>query len=115
MNTLLQDVEITGTLSFTDDFIFHGKIEGEIHSPGILTLGEDAVVTGDVKTRAVVIFGKVEGSVTVQERCEMRASAVVLGDVTAGTFAVEEGATLVGRSKVGKAAAAAAAAANKSA
>ena len=102
MNLLLQDVEITGTLSFTEELTFHGKHDGEIVSPGALTVGETAVIKGDIKTKSAIICGKVIGTITVQERCQMKPTAVVEGDVTAGTFALEEGASFMGRSMVGK-------------
>jgi cytoskeletal protein CcmA (bactofilin family) len=44
----------------------------------------------------------VEGTIAAQERCDLKATATVIGDITAGTLAVEEGATFSGSSKVGK-------------
>ncbi len=77
-------------------------IEGEVSSDGALTVGENALIKGEIKTRAVTLFGKVEGNITVQERCELKSNAVLVGDVSAGTLAIEEGATFLGRSQVGK-------------
>ena len=102
MNTLLEDVELKGTISFASELLVQGKIEGEVTSPGVLTVGDKAAIKADVKVRSVVIFGKVEGSITATERCELKATAVVVGDITAGTLAVEEGASFSGSSKVGK-------------
>lgn len=101
-NVLANDVEIKGSIKFSHDLIIDGKIEGEVQSDGSLTVGENALIKGEIKTRAVTIFGKVEGNITVQERCELKSNAVLVGDVTAGTLAIEEGATFLGRSQVGK-------------
>jgi len=101
-NTLAQDVEITGVISFLENLTIEGKVEGEITSPGALTVGENAFIKGNIKTRSVVIWGKVEGNITVQERCEAKASATIIGDISAGTFSAAEGATFLGRSRVGK-------------
>ena len=68
MNILAQDVEITGTIPFRDSLTIEGKIDGEITAPGDLTIGETAVVKGDISTRSAIILGKVEGTITVQER-----------------------------------------------
>lgn len=108
-NVLANDVEIKGSIKFSHDLIIDGKIEGEVSSDGALTVGENALIKGEIKTRAVTLFGKVEGNITVQERCELKSNAVLVGDVTAATLAIEEGATFLGRSQVGKGAAAKAA------
>ncbi|MDB6140909.1 MAG: polymer-forming cytoskeletal [Verrucomicrobiaceae bacterium] len=108
MNLLAKDVEIVGTITFKDSLTIEGKIEGEIISGGDLTIGESATINGNIRSRNVVVQGRVEGNITVQERCDARSTATIVGDITAGTFAVAEGATFSGRSRVGKAAVAAA-------
>ena len=107
-NILSSDVEIKGSLKFSNDLIIDGKIEGEVTSDGSLTVGENACVQGEIRTKSVVIFGRVQGNITVTERCELKSSAVLEGDVVAGTLAIEEGATFMGKSSVGKNAVAAA-------
>jgi cytoskeletal protein CcmA (bactofilin family) len=107
-NILSSDVEIKGSLKFSNDLIIDGKIEGEVTSDGSLTVGENAYVQGEIRTKSVVLFGRVQGNITVTERCELKSSAVLEGDVVAGTLAIEEGATFMGKSSVGKSAVAAA-------
>lgn len=101
-NVLANDVEIKGSIKFSHDLIVDGKIEGEVHSDGALTVGENALIKGEIKTRSVVIFGKVEGNITVVERCELKSNAILIGDIAAGTLSIEEGATFMGQSSVGK-------------
>ncbi len=101
-NVLANDVEIKGSIKFSHDLIIDGKIEGEVISDGSLTVGENALIKGEVKTRSVIIFGKVEGNITVAERCELKSNAVLCGDIAAGTLSIEEGATFMGQSSVGK-------------
>ena len=48
------------------------------------------------------------GNITVGERCELKSAAILEGDITAGTLSIEEGATFMGKSAVGKRAAQAA-------
>jgi len=102
-NILSSDVEIKGSLKFSNDLIIDGKIDGEVSSDGGLTVGENAVVTGEIKTKTVTVFGKVLGNITVSGRCELKANAFLEGDVGAGTLAIEEGATFIGKSSVGSA------------
>lgn len=102
MNVVAKDVEIRGTIKFSRDFIVDGRIEGEVQSGGCLTIGENAVIQGEIKTSAVVVFGKVQGNMTVDGLCFLKNDSVVIGDITAGTLSIEEGATFVGQSAVGK-------------
>ena len=99
-NILTSDVELTGTLTFDTELIFDGKLDGEIISEGTLILGKNAVVKGEVRTKSVTIHGTVNGNVTVQERCELKSNAELLGDLKAMRIIIEEGATFIGHSEV---------------
>jgi len=102
IDVLESGVEIKGSLKSSHDLHFDGKIEGEIHSTGTLTVGENATIKGGIKTRAVVIFGNVEGNIAVQDRCELKSTAHVAGDITSGSLTMAEGAAFNGQSKVGQ-------------
>ncbi|MFZ4778678.1 MAG: bactofilin family protein [Terrimicrobiaceae bacterium] len=99
-NILAGDVEILGTLKFENELIFDGKLDGEIISEGILTLGKNAQVKGEIKTKAVTVHGTVNGNITVSERCELKASSQLNGDLKAMRIIIEEGATFIGKSEV---------------
>lgn len=99
-NILSSDVEIKGSLKFQNDLTIDGKIEGEINSPGNLTVGENAEVRGEIKTKSVIVLGKVNGNITVEERCELKGRAQLIGDLKAARLVIEEGATFVGKSEV---------------
>ncbi len=99
-NVLSNDIEIKGTLIFKSDMVLDGKVEGEISSPGTLTLGQNAEVHGEIKTHSVVIRGMVNGNVTVEDRCELRGEAQLVGDLKASRLVMEQDATLVGKSEV---------------
>ena len=100
-NVLANDVDIKGTIKFENELIFDGKIEGEIISDaGSLTLGKNADVHGEVKTKSLVVHGNVTGNITVSERCELKASSQLTGDLKAMRIIIEEGATFIGKSEV---------------
>ena len=100
-NVLSNDVEIKGSIKFGNEFTFDGKIEGEISSnDGILTVGENGDVHGEIKAKSVIVMGKVHGNITVQERCELRSRSQLIGDLRAARLIIEEGATFVGKSEV---------------
>jgi len=99
-NILGADVEVKGTIKFQGDMTIDGKVEGEITSPGTLTVGENAEIRGEIKTKSVTVLGKVHGNIIVEERCELKTRAVLMGDLKAARLMIEEGATFVGKSEV---------------
>jgi cytoskeletal protein CcmA (bactofilin family) len=99
-NILSADVEIKGSIKFQSELIIDGKVEGEITSPGVLTLGENAEVRGEIKTKSATVLGKVHGNITVDERCELKGRAQLIGDLKAARLQIEDGATFVGKSEV---------------
>jgi cytoskeletal protein CcmA (bactofilin family) len=99
-NILSSDVEIKGSLKFQNELTIDGKIEGEIVSTGVLTVGENAEIKGEIKTKSVTVLGKVHGNITVEERCELKSHAVLHGDLKATRLVIEDGATFVGKSEV---------------
>jgi cytoskeletal protein CcmA (bactofilin family) len=108
---LSEDVEIIGTITFSDNLTIEGKVLGDVISKGDLTIGENAFVKGNIEARTASVHGRVEGNINVQGRCEAGATASIVGDVAALTFSIQEGATLMGRSRIGKTAVTAAGAA----
>jgi cytoskeletal protein CcmA (bactofilin family) len=99
-NLLSSDVEIKGSIKFQNELTVDGKVEGEITSAGILTVGENSEIKGEIKTKSVTVYGKVHGNITVDERCELKARASLFGDLKATRLVIEEGATFVGKSEV---------------
>ena len=101
-NTLASDVEITGSIKFSHDLIIDGKIDGEVISDGSLTIGENAMIKGEIKTKSVVVFGQVNGNIEVKEHCALKKDARIVGDIKAGTLSIEGGASFMGQSAVGE-------------
>jgi cytoskeletal protein CcmA (bactofilin family) len=99
-NLLSADVEIKGSIKFQNELTIDGKVEGEITSTGTLTVGENAEIRGEIRTKSATVLGKVHGNITVDERCELKARAVLQGDLKAARLVIEEGATFVGKSEV---------------
>ncbi len=97
---LSSDVEIKGSIKFQKELLIDGKVEGEINSDGVLTIGENADIRGEIKTKSITVFGKVQGNITVAERCELKAKCTLQGDLKAARLVIEEGATFIGKSEV---------------
>src|SRR5256885_6365855 len=97
---LSSDVEIKGSIKFQKELLIDGKVEGEINSDGVLTIGENADIRGEIRTKSITVFGKVQGNITVGERCELKSKCTLQGDLKAARLVIEEGATFIGKSEV---------------
>src|SRR5215203_15032 len=97
---LSSDVEIKGSIKFQKELLIDGKVEGDINSDGVLTVGENAEIHGEIKTKSITVFGKVQGNITVAERCELKSRCTLQGDLKAARLVIEEGATFIGKSEV---------------
>jgi len=99
-NVLNSDVEIKGSLRFSGELSFDGKLEGEIHGDGVLNLGDGAVVNGNITVQSVNVRGKVTGNIAAKEKVEIKSKAELFGDIRATKLVIEEGVTFVGKTEV---------------
>ena len=99
-NILNSDVEITGTLKFNGELTFDGKLNGDIASEGILNLGDNAVIKGNLNVNSVVLRGKINGNITARDKIEIKAGTELFGDIRSAKLAIEEGVTYVGKTEV---------------
>ncbi len=99
-NTLNSDVEVKGNIKFTSELVFDGKLDGEINTEGSLTLGDSAVINGNINAQTVVVRGKVNGNINAKEKIEIKSKTELFGDIRATKLVVEEGVTFVGKTEV---------------
>jgi cytoskeletal protein CcmA (bactofilin family) len=100
-NVLGSEVDVKGTIKFETELNFDGKLEGEIISDGgILIVGKNADVRGELKAKSIVVHGSVTGNIDVAERCELKATSQLNGDLKAVRIVIEEGAIFIGKSEV---------------
>ncbi len=88
--------KISGQLHFEGSVRIDGNLDGEIDGKEI-TIGESAVVTAQIIGDSIVVSGKVEGDITATQRIEIRATAKIIGNITAPRLIIEEGAIFEGR------------------
>jgi len=99
-NVLGPDVEIKGNLKFSGELTFEGKLDGEIQTDGVLTLGDSAVINGNINAQSVVVRGKITGNVSAKDKIEIKAKAELFGDIRSTKLVIEEGVTYVGKTEV---------------
>ena len=98
--TLSSGVSIKGTVRFQKELMIDCEVDGRIDSQGRLTVGKQARIKGDIKTRSVIVDGTVNGNIMAAERCELRAGCTVNGDIEAPRLVVDEAASFVGSAKI---------------
>ncbi len=88
------DMSVTGTMTAGGDIQVDGKVDGDI-TTGSLTVGEKAVVTGDILAEEVVVRGKIVGSIRAR-KVQLCSTCHVEGDIYHQALAVETGAYFEG-------------------
>ena len=99
-NVLTSDVEIKGNLKFAGELVFEGKLDGEIQTEGVLSLGDSAVINGNISAQSVLVRGKVNGNINAKEKIEIKGKTELFGDIRAAKLVIEEGVTYVGKTEV---------------
>ena len=84
-------VEFKGTISYSGTVRIDGYLDGEIHTDGVLLIGEDAVIQAKITAGTIVCKGKITGDVVAKERVKLRAPAVMNGSVKAPVLSIEDG------------------------
>lgn len=88
------DMSVTGTMTAGGDIQIDGKVDGDI-TTGSLTVGEKAVVNGDILAEEVVVRGKIVGSIRAR-KVQLCSTCHVEGDIYHQALAVETGAYFEG-------------------
>jgi len=96
-----KSVSIRGDISGSEDIYIDGQVEGSIQLNGnSLTIGPNGRVRANITAKNVTVSGSIEGNIQVNERTEMRKTAVVTGDVQTRRIAIEEGAYFKGKLEI---------------
>jgi cytoskeletal protein CcmA (bactofilin family) len=97
MTFIGKSVLIKGELSCSEDLYIDGEVEGTVDPKGNrLTIGPNGRVKANVNACAVVVQGKLEGSIQASDRVDLKQSAVVTGDIATQRISIDEGAYFKG-------------------
>lgn len=84
-------VEFKGTISYSGTVKIDGYLDGEIHTDGVLLIGEEAVIQAKITAGTIVSKGKVTGDIIAKECVKLRAPAVMNGSVKTPILSMEDG------------------------
>ncbi|HDR46484.1 MAG TPA: polymer-forming cytoskeletal protein [Geoalkalibacter subterraneus] len=89
--------QFEGKLSFSEIVRLDGAFRGEIESSDTLVVGESGKMIAEVKVGSLILSGRLEGNVTAAGKVELRAPAVVEGNITTPLLEVEPGVQINGQ------------------
>ena len=93
-SVLSSDLTVTGNLKTAGDVQVEGTVEGDIRAH-LLTVGETAVIKGEIIADDVVVNGRIVGRVRGL-KVRLTSTARVEGDIIHKTIAIESGAHFEG-------------------
>ncbi len=103
-----KNVKIEGEIEGPENLHVEGYIKGAVALSGDIFVGNTGIVEADLEAKNIVIQGEVTGNVTAHQQLEIHPSGKLLGDCTATSIDIKEGAVFEGRSMMMKSARAAA-------
>ncbi|HJW80634.1 MAG TPA: polymer-forming cytoskeletal protein [Acidiferrobacterales bacterium] len=92
-----REVVHVGVIEGRDNYVVHGRVEGNCDLDGVLLIGPDCLWIGNITADTVIVKGRVEGGIRAHFKIEVRPSARIKGDLSSPLIAVAEGAVLQGR------------------
>ena len=69
---------------------------GKYSSKGQVQVDRDSLLLGDISAQYLDLNGKIKGNIDVGGKAEFKTDAVILGNITASTITVLDGATIQG-------------------
>lgn len=96
-------VEFKGIISYNGTIRIDGHLDGEIHTEGILLVGEDATLSAKVSAGTVVSKGKITGDIVAKEKVRLLSPAVLTGSVKSPILSMEEGVLFNGNCEMARA------------
>ena len=94
-------VKIEGKLSCSGNIRLDGEVQGDISSEGVVIIGENGKVNGQINADNITIGGKVTGTVKAKDKVVLESKANLKGDITTKALTVESGAVFNGNTKMG--------------
>jgi cytoskeletal protein CcmA (bactofilin family) len=93
---LPRQVVVQGSIEATIPGRIDGNVKGDVKTEGLLVIGPQASVRGNVYATDLVTYGKIYGDIYITNKAVISNVAYVKGDVNALILEVKEGAVIEG-------------------
>jgi cytoskeletal protein CcmA (bactofilin family) len=84
-------VEFKGTISYSGTVRIDGYLDGEIHTDGVLLIGDEAVIQATITAGTIICKGKITGDIVATECIKLRAPAIMTGSIKTPVLSMEDG------------------------
>ena len=91
-NRIVEGTTIVGDIISQADFRLDGELNGNFSSKGKIVIGPAGVVKGNIICKNADIEGLFEGKIQVTEILNIKAKAIIRGEVICSKLSVEPGA-----------------------
>ena len=98
--TIIEDVDIEGTLNTLDNVRIGGNLKGRLNSSGVVWISSGAEIDGNINANGLIVEGYVHGNVQCTGKAELRPGARIKGDIACASIAVSRGCALEGKIKM---------------
>lgn len=100
LSVLSSSVVITGKIDVEEDIRIDGCVKGNISCNGKIVVGPSGHIIGNIKSRTIILTGKIVGDINVSEIVVLKASSYYEGHITARNIEIEAGASFFGNCKM---------------
>lgn len=97
---LSKNINIVGEIQGNEDLHVEGRFKGSIKITGNIFVGQTGVVEADVEADNIIIQGKINGNVLARKQLEIQSLGELIGDCSARSIDIKEGAIFEGRSNM---------------
>lgn len=96
LSIIARGTRIVGDVASDGVVRIEGEIKGSVKAARQVLVGKGGKLEGDLVAREAIVGGEVHGSITAEERVELQAACLVVGDITAKRILMEEGSRVNG-------------------
>ena len=100
ISLLSKNVRIEGEIHGPENLHVEGYLKGSVELSGDIFIGNTGIVEADVEAKNIVIQGEVAGNVKAHQQLEIHPTGKLVGDCTAASIDIKEGAVFEGRSNM---------------
>ena len=100
ISLLSKNVRIEGEVQGPENLHVEGYLKGSVTLSGDIFIGNTGIVEADVEAKNIVIQGEVTGNVKANHQLEIHPTGKLIGDCTAASIDIKEGAVFEGRSNM---------------
>jgi cytoskeletal protein CcmA (bactofilin family) len=102
---LSKKFNLVGEIQGNEDLHVEGRFKGSIKINGNIFVSQSGAVEADIEAENIVIQGKINGNILACKQLEIQPHGQLIGDCTAQSIDIKEGAIFEGRSNMLKPAA----------